>query len=144
MTERSIPITLSLQYDHSIGDFADYFDSLALGRARASQCSKCGDVRIPPRFTCPYDGAATEAIDLTGAGRVVAITRGDAALPLTDATSVRCFVLVAMEGANNFMFGRMVDANADISVETYVQLVGDGAESPHPAGAAIFKRAKDQ
>jgi hypothetical protein len=83
-------------------------------------------------------------MDLTGAGRVVAITRGDAVLPLTDATSVCCFVLVAMEGANNFMFGRMVDANADISVETYVQLVGDGAESPHPAGAAIFKRVKDQ
>ena len=139
MTERSTLMTLSLQYDHVTGDLTDYFDALEAGQARASRCPQCGDVRMPPRSTCPDDGAATDAIELSGVGRVVAITHGEATLPLMHVASAHSFVLVAMEGANNFMFGRMAEADVHITVGKTIRLAGCAEMLPHPAGAAIFE-----
>ena len=111
MTGRSFPLCLALTYNHTTGDLTDYFDELTAGHARASRCPSCGDVRIPPRFTCPDDGTTTETVDLEGTGRIIALTHGDATLPLTGDKAAHSFVLVAMDGADNFMFGRMLEGN---------------------------------
>lgn len=142
MANQSFPLTLPLNYDHTTGQLAPYFDALQSGRAHASKCPTCGDVRMPPLFVCPDDGASTEAVELAGAGQVAAVTHGDAVPPFGDQPTPQSFVLVAMDGANNFMFGRMADADDSVTVGTRVRLAGAQGASPHPAAAAVFK--KDQ
>ena len=146
MTEQSFPLVWALNYHHATGEMAPYFEALEVGRARASKCPTCGDVRMPPRPVCPDDGTQTEAIDLSGAGQVAAVTHGDAVPPFGDHATPQNFVLVAMDGADNFMFGRMIDAHADdaVAVGTRVRLAGAQGASPHPSGAAEFKRDQDQ
>ena len=133
MTDRSFPLNLSLIYQHGTGQLSDYLTALRAGRARASRCPKCGEVRLPPRFVCPEDGEATEAIDLPGTGRVAAATHTVSMLPFAEQAAPHVFVLVAMDGANNLMFGRMHQPEDTTDVGDRVRL----------AGATVFEKVDE-
>ncbi len=136
---RSFPLALSLDYDHALGDLAEYFAALREKRALAGRCPACGSVRIPPLSRCPRDGVATQPIELSGSGRVAAATHTTARLPFTDALEPQTYVLVAMKGADNLMFGRMSSADEAIGAETPVRLAGLSEIPNHPAIAAVFE-----
>ena len=140
MPKEPTRLDLPLSYSHAPGDLSDYYDALAAGRARASRCPKCGDVRMPPRLTCTRDGAETEQTALSGRGTVKAATFGSALPPFGAEAEPRTFVLVAMDGADNLMFGRMDIAVEDIAPGTEVRLAGGAGAEKHPGEAAIFTR----
>ncbi len=144
MTDRSFPLNLSLDYQHGSGLLTDYFSALQTGRARASRCLKCGDVRIPPRFVCPGDGESTEAIELAGTGSVAAATNTDSMLPFAEQASSHVFVLVAMDGADNLMFGRMSQPEDVTDVGDRVCLAGAQGTTAHPAEASVFKKLDEK
>ena len=46
-----------------------FIDGMAVGQIRATRCSACGKVYVPPRGACPADGLpATEWVDLPDTG----------------------------------------------------------------------------
>ena len=138
MKASSTTLSLTLSYDHGSGDLTAYFDALLEGRALGARCPACARIWLPPRLRCPDDGAATEPFELPGSGRITARTRTRTALPFTDEVLDYAFVLVAMDGADNLMFGRMLDHQADIAVGTQVRLSGCDGDLAHPAQAAVF------
>ena len=138
MKASSTTLSLAHSYDHGSGDLKAYFAALLEGRALGARCPACARVWLPPRLRCPDDGAATEPIEVPGGGRIVALTQTRTALPFTDEVLDHAFVLVAMDGADNLMFGRMVDDQPDVAVGTQVRLNGGNGGLAHPAQAAIF------
>jgi uncharacterized OB-fold protein len=143
MTDRAFPLNLSLDYQHRTGLLTDYFTALQVGQARASRCLKCGDVRIPPRFICPTDGEATKAVELPGTGSVAAITHTNSTLPFAERAAAHVFILAAMDGADNLMFGRVKHAKDITAVGERVCLAGTQGIFTHPAEASIFKIIDD-
>lgn len=131
-------LRLKLKYDHGPGRFKPYFDGLLAGRAVASQCPACGKTWFPPQVRCPDDQTDTGWIQISGSGVVLAVTTTRTKLPFTAAAETYSFVLVAMEGAENAVFGRMQNAVGDIAVGTHVELVAPVEEPGHPAQAAQF------
>jgi uncharacterized OB-fold protein len=136
-------LLLRLNYNHSGGDLVPYFDALRDGRALGARCQACDRVWVPPRMCCPNDGAVTEPHEMSGSGEVVAMTQITSVLPFTDTTNTHIFVLVALDGADNRMFGRMAEGHEDIAVDARVCLRGCDGYLPdpvHPAQAAVFEK----
>jgi len=79
MSGQDSPITLALNYQHSVGWLRPYFDALAEGRALATRCDTCGKVWMPPRPACPDGHGATTWHELPATGRIVALTATNAA-----------------------------------------------------------------
>lgn len=131
-------LRLELKYDHGTGRFKPYFDGLLAGHAVASQCPACGKAWFPPQAVCPDDRMETGWSRISGSGAVLAATTTHTKLPFTAAAETYSFVLVAMDGAENAVFGRMQSAVADIAVGTRVELVAPVDEPGHPAQAAQF------
>ncbi|MEM9471145.1 MAG: zinc ribbon domain-containing protein [Pseudomonadota bacterium] len=136
-------LRLELTYDHGTGYLKPYFDGLLAGQAVASKCPDCGRAWFPPRAVCPDDLAETGWSRLSGSGVVVAATEARTKLPFTAATEAYRFVLVAMDGAENAVFGRMQDAAATVAVGARVELVAPVDDPGHPAQAAQFSARRD-
>ncbi|MEO1159278.1 MAG: OB-fold domain-containing protein [Pseudomonadota bacterium] len=142
MTEKTGKATSELQlgltYDHGTGCLQPYFDGLSAGHAIASKCPVCGKAWFPPQAVCPDDRAETGWSRLPGSGAVVAVTTTRTRLPFTAAAEVYTFVLVAMDGAENAVFGRMQTAAEEIAAGMRVDLVAPVGEPAHPAQAVQF------
>lgn len=131
-------IRLDLKYDHGTGFFKPYFDGLLAGQAIASHCPACGKTWFPPRAICPDDQTETGWRRISGSGVVLSVTTTRTKLPFTAAAEVYTFVLVAMDEAENAVFGRIQNAAAEVAVGTRVDLVAPVGEPGHPAQAGQF------
>lgn len=139
MSDKPLHLELSLAYSHGTGALTPYFDALVQGRALASRCGDCSKVWFAPHVHCPDDGGACDWIELDGGGEIVAATQTRSRLPLTDDDGDHVFVLVAMNGADNRVFGRLAnDPGLDV-VGCTVRLVAAPGAAPHPAQAALFE-----
>ena len=136
-------LRLELKYDHGTGYLKPYFDGLLAGHAIASQCPTCGKTWFPPQAKCPDDQTETGWSRISGSGTVLAVTTTRTRLPFTAAAETYSFVLVAMDGAENAVFGRMQSTVTDIAVGTRVELAAPVNEPGHPAQAAQFIIKRD-
>lgn len=130
-------LRLDLAYRHGFGDLSPYFAGLMEGRAMARRCSACSLTWFPPRPVCPHCRAETEWHEIAPSGRIVASTRTTTRLPFTDRTESILFVLVAMDAADNAIFGRLLDAD-EASAGDAVRLVVPRGGLGHPAQAVQF------
>jgi uncharacterized OB-fold protein len=138
MSDNTIRLDLALGYDHALGTLSDYFQALAKGRALASRCQTCGRTWFPPHTQCPEDGGACEPVDLEGLGVVVAETRTRTRLPFTGKDADVTFVLVAMTGADNAVFGRLENFTGAKTTGQSVKLMAPDDRLGHPAQGAVF------
>lgn len=136
-------LRLELTYDHGTGYLKPYFDGLLAGQAVASKCPVCGRTWFPPRAVCPDDQAETDWCRISGGGVVVAVTETRTKLPFTAAAETYRFVLVAMDGSENAVFGRMQDGAATVAAGARVELVAPVDDPGHPAQAAQFSTMGD-
>ena len=134
----TIAIDLRLRYTHPLGALAPYFDGLKQGQARASRCLSCDRTWFPPRLLCPHDRHQTEWVTLSGRGRIISVTSGISRMPLSNSKTEHCFALVAVDGAENTAFARVVGDSAALTPGTGVRLVTTGFEALHPAQCACF------
>ncbi len=139
MSDDIIDLDLNLTYAHGIAELKPYFDALAEGRALARKCSACGRVWFPPHAACPIDGAGCDWTELEGTGVVVSATCTHARLPLADTAADHVFVLVAMDGAGNAAFGRLLPSRSADPVGHRVRIGKAGGDVMLPAQAAVFE-----
>lgn len=134
------PLTLALQlrYAHTPGALRPYFEALQQGQALGSQCPRCQRNWFPPRLLCPHDRSATEWIRLSGRGRIINVTSGTSRLPLARTSTHHCFALVALDGAVNMSFARIVGDERALQAGARVRLTAVAAATPHPAQSACF------
>ena len=138
MSDNTIRLDLVLGYDHGLGTFGEYFQALAEGRALARRCGTCGRTWFPPHNHCPEDGAACETVDLEGLGVVVTETRTRTRLPFTDKDADVIFILVAMAGSDNAVFGRLEKFTGADATGQSVKLMAVDGPLGHPAQGAVF------
>ena len=123
------PLKVELDYSYSLGDLKPYFDALQEGRALASECPECREVKFPPRLQCDKNGSKTRWKELAGFGTVRRITTG------RNGTLAQ----IAMDGADNLCLG-ILDGN-DLVVDDRVRLERiDDTDIQHPAQCAVFRR----
>jgi uncharacterized OB-fold protein len=134
------PLTLELQlrYAHTPGALRPYFEALQQGQALGSHCPQCQRNWFPPRLLCPYDRSATEWVRLSGRGRIINVTCGASRLPLVQASAHHCFALLALDGADNASFARIVGDERALQAGARVRLTAVAAATPHPAQSACF------
>lgn len=132
------PLTLTLRYTRSVGDLAPYFDGLATGVARATRCATCGRSWFPPRLVCPRGHTDLRWSSLPGAGVVQALTQGMGRLPFDADERRLVLALVAMEGADNLVLGR-VDATGLVRAGDLVRLIPDTLTRGGRAWSAVFR-----
>ena len=122
------PLKVELDYSYSLGGLKPYFDALQEGRALASECPECREVKFPPRLQCNKDGNEAGWKELTGLGTVKRITAG----------RNETLAQIAMDGADNLCLGKL-DGN-DFVVGDRVRLESiDVNDIQHPAQCAVFR-----
>ena len=131
-------LRLQLLIAHPLGDLAPYFRGLRAGRAIASRCPACARTWFPPRPDCPDHRRGVDWVELPGTGRVVSVTFTETALPFGTGPAPRSFALIAMEGAENQAFGRLVTPNGSAVEGRRVWITRAAGDWPHPAQAAIY------
>ena len=123
------PLKVELDYSYSLGDLKPYFDALQEGRALASECPECREVKFPPRLLCDKDGIEAGWKELTGLGTVKRITAG----------RNDTLAQIAMDGADNLCLGRL--EGIDLVVGDRVRLeTTDSTNIQHPVQCAVFRR----
>ena len=133
MSDAVDEIRLSLCWHHGRGAYADYFAALAEGRAMASLDAGSGRVSFPPRVD-----ECAERVTLPGTGTLAAVTWGPAPLPLQGGTATLFFALVAMDGADNLSFARVLDERRPPAAGDRVRLIPVSGPVARPAQAAVF------
>lgn len=133
-----VDLQLTLSYRHGFGALSPFFQGLLEGRALASCCPVCGDVRFPPRLVCPHDGAATDWRALSGEGRLVSFTLGRGRLPLQHEAGEQLFGEVALDGASNRAFARIEAPAAQLRPGLRLRLMRPTTPPPHPIQALVF------
>jgi len=136
--DSTVPLKLTLEYDHPLGALAPYYRGLDAGRAVATRCLRCGRVWFPPRLLCPDHGPAVEWTELSGRGRLIAVSISETTLPFSSTREKRAFALIALDGAENAAFGRVTGDPALVRAEQRVCLARAPGTWPHPAQAAWF------
>lgn len=138
-----VTIDLHLRYMHSLGALQPYFKGLQAGRAMATRCPHCKRTWFPPRLVCPHDHADAEWTPLNGYGRIVSVTTGNSRLPLSNTTAEYTFALIALDGADNVAFGRIVGEAIALEPGCRVRLTPAPTPGLHPAQAACFVPDED-
>lgn len=133
-----LAIDLHLRYMHPFGALRPYFEALTQGRAAATRCPTCLRAWSPPRLSCPQDQIDTQWIALSGHGHIVSVTSGESRLPLADTPGRHTFALIALDGADNLAFGRVVCGETTVKRGQRVRLLRAPGKAPHPAQAAYF------
>ena len=123
------PLKVELDYSYSLGDLKPYFDALQEGRALASECLECREVKFPPRLQCGKDGCEVGWKELTGLGTIKRITVG----------RNETLAQIAMDGTDNLCLGKL--DGKDLVVGDRVRLErADLTDFQHPAQCAVFRR----
>ncbi|MGI9301669.1 MAG: Zn-ribbon domain-containing OB-fold protein [Gammaproteobacteria bacterium] len=137
MNKHAVSIDLHLQYRHMLGELAPYFYGLERGEAVASRCPVCNKVWFPPRLVCARDRVETEWTELSGSGTVISVTTGHGLLPLAAVGEQHTFALIALDGADNAAFGRIV-SRALVGPGDRVRITKNPQPARHPAQAAYY------
>ncbi|MCL4765852.1 MAG: hypothetical protein KJZ80_06460 [Hyphomicrobiaceae bacterium] len=138
MTARTVDLTTTFRYRHGLGDLTPYFDGLERGEAMATICSDCRRTWFAPRLVCACGSGACTWVRLPGTGVVVAATEGVSALPLTDRKVHGAVALIAMDGADNAVLGRLVEGAKSVA-GIKVRLTVDPQARSHPVQAALYR-----
>ncbi|MCZ4354038.1 zinc ribbon domain-containing protein [Roseovarius aestuarii] len=138
-TALNVDLTLSLGYKHGFGAMSPFMRALTEGRALASRCPKCGDVRFPPRRICLNDGTQTHEHLLDGTGTVVRLTIGSVPIPLSAPAQEQIFAEVAMDGTDNRVLARLTGDPARLLAGAKVRLTPPPHTVPHPIQALVFE-----
>jgi len=94
------PVRLHYEHTASPGESA-YLRGLAEGRLVGQRCGVCGQVYIPPRGTCPADGAPmTEEVELPEVGTVTTFCVVNVAYPGQRVTPPYVAAAVLLDGAD--------------------------------------------
>jgi len=136
--EAYISIPLRFRYHHGFAALAPFFQALEEQRAVGTQCPQCGRCWYPPRVTCPNHRAQTGWCELAPHGTVTQITHGPGSIPLAGGAEELIWGLVQLDGCNNAILARLVDASSRVQRGTRVTLVGTGRRSSHPIQQAVF------
>ena len=112
------------------------------GSAMASRCGLCGRVWFPPHITCPEDGGKCEWLELNGNGEVISLTKTRSIIPFTEKYMDHIFAMVALAGANNVTFGRVISSGNVTSPGDKVHLVKSTKGNMHLAHTATFELLK--
>ncbi|MBW3098312.1 Zn-ribbon domain-containing OB-fold protein [Pseudohoeflea coraliihabitans] len=132
-------LQLNLDYTHGFGRLSPFFKALAGGRALASRCPACGDVRFPPRRLCLHDGAPTETHDLAGTGTIMRVTFTSTPIPPGTTAADEAFAEIAMHGADNRVLARLAGSPDRFCPGTSVVLHPPAGERVHPIQALVFE-----
>lgn len=143
MSDTTLKIKMDLQYDHSFGELLPYFQALGSGRAMARRCNDCRRVWFPPHATCPEDGSLCEWLELDGTGLVISVTETKSQLPFTDNYVDNIFLIVAMSGANNATFGKLIPIRPVAVPGDRVCLAKMQENDAHLVQTATFKLLKE-
>ncbi|MSP90017.1 MAG: hypothetical protein EXQ92_14580 [Alphaproteobacteria bacterium] len=135
-----LDLSFTWRYSHALGELSPFFTGLQAEKAMATSCRVCRNAWFPPRLACPVHGLTTAWIELAGGGTIRAATRSTLSLPLTGRTEDVWLVLVAMDGANNLVTGRMA-AGSQVDRGMRVRLAVDTGRTVHPIQALIFRPA---
>jgi uncharacterized protein len=128
----TVPLQLSLTYQHALGDLSPYFAGLAQGQLVASVCGRCGATWLPPRLICTCGSTDLKWLTLDGMGTVEWATSTTSALPATRVRGDMVFVLVRFDGATNSALARLVGAES-VTPGQRVRLTASGtSETAHP------------
>ena len=144
MSDRSLRIRLNLQYDHSFGELSPYFEGLSNGRAMARRCKDCGRVWFPPHTLCPEDSGFCDWLELEGNGLVISVTATCSLLPFTKNYTNNIFLMVAMAGATNAAFGKLLPTGEPAAPGDRVHLVKSIESDGCLAQVAIFEVLKEK
>lgn len=137
MTARVIALTTAFRYSHGLGGLSPWAEGLERGEALATRCSACKRVWFAPRLVCICGGREMEWLTLPGTGVVRTACEGSLTLPLTDRSGVWPLGLVAMDGADNAVLGRLATRAAPLP-GLRVRLTLDPGARAHPVQAALF------
>lgn len=97
----SIPLSITLRYDHGLGALSPYFEGLLAGRLMATTCQSCQSTWAPPRLVCTCGNTTLSWLELSGQGSCTQMTSTLSLLPAAPATQLMTFGLVAFDGATN-------------------------------------------
>ncbi len=122
------PLKVELDYSYSLGDLKPYFDALQEGRALASECPECREVKFPPRLQCDRDRNMAGWKELTGLGTVKRITTG----------RNETLAQIAMDGANNLCLVRLDGKDLVVGDRVRLERI-DATDIEHPAQCAVFR-----
>ena len=134
-----VELALELRYKHGFGSLSPFLRLLGQGRALASRCNACGDVRFPPRRVCLHDSTDTAPHELSGSGCLVRATTGEVAIPLTEPAQILTFGEIAMDGADNRVLARLRGDPAQIRPGARVRLAPPEGQVSHPIQALVFE-----
>jgi uncharacterized OB-fold protein len=87
---------------------------------------------------CPDHGLVTEWTELSGHGRLIAVSISETMLPFSSGREKRAFGLIALDGAENAAFGRLAGDPGRARAGQRVRLARAPGTWPHPAQAAWF------
>jgi uncharacterized OB-fold protein len=134
MTESrlTVPLQLSLSYQHALGDLSPYFAGLAQGQLVASSCGRCSARWLPPRLICTCGSADLTWVTLAGSGTVDWATSTTSALPATRVRGDMVFVLVRFDGATNSALARLVGAASAVRGQRVRLRLAGAADVAHP------------
>lgn len=138
MAARIVNLTTTFRYRHGLGDLTPYFEGLERGEAMATTCRDCRRTWFAPRLVCACGSRACSWVQLPGTGVVVAATAGVYALPLTDRKVHGAVALVAMDGADNAVLGRLSEGTK-CAAGLKVRLTVDPLARSHPVQAALYR-----
>lgn len=130
-------LALGLRYRHGFGALSPFLRALQEGRALASRCPACDDVRFPPRRLCLHDRTPTVPHPLDGTGEVLRLTTGVTPIPLAGEAREETFAEIAMHGADNRVLARLRGGPAAPGAR--VRLLAPAGELEHPIQALVFE-----
>lgn len=110
MTEPAfgVPLQISLDYQHALGQLSPYFAGLRRGELWATRCVRCNATWVAPRLVCTCGCPDVSWVTLDGRGTVQWVTRTSSALPATGIQSEMTFVLVRFDGATKLALARFI------------------------------------
>lgn len=132
--------SLTLQHTRGVGDLLPYFEGLAIGAARATRCAQCAQAWFAPRLVCPRGHTDLQWIALPGTGIIRSVTQTKGTLPFGARERRLVLAWVAMDGADNLVFGR-IDPAADVCIADRVRLVADSEVRGGRAWSVVFELA---
>jgi uncharacterized OB-fold protein len=134
----AVPIELRLRYAHGLGGLSPYFAGLERGVALATRCPTCNRTWFAPRLTCTCGSRVLEWVELSGYGKVVALTRSRVMLPGTTVVDDFAFALIRLDGADNLCFGRLDGALSQLAPGSRVRISRAAGQWAHPAQCAKY------
>ena len=132
-----VGLTLSLAFDHPLGDLREHLEALAEGRALANRCPACRRAWFPPRRVCCGRMLEANWVSLPGTGTVLAVTHTERIVPFAGERESLGLALVALDGTDNAAVGWLTTGGT-AAPGARVRLVASVEGAVHPVQCARF------